>query len=342
MKAVKQDNESDEEETQSDSVKESNTKQESKTDHRCFQNEGADAQQWNENIVTTQEQVVDDAHVTISTVTKKTEGPVTSSSRSSDLASKFLNFLDIPHADAEIVSPLDVHVHHEVLRTHAPTLLTVPVSVITDSSPVYTNIPQSSQTFTPPPPLATPTSPPKIATTNPLSTLLISHQSFDSTIESQHWKKKLEEFMNFLLESLMARIKDQVKEQLLKNLPKGRCPPEHQDCYDSLKKSYNLNKDFFFSYDVYTMKRSRIDKDKDEDPSVGSDRGLKRRKTSKDADSTIGPKDKDSKHATDQRRNLWIRDDEPRKEDASRRDWFKKPTPPQEPIDPNWHEGKTP
>ncbi|GJR08066.1 hypothetical protein Tco_0790718 [Tanacetum coccineum] len=42
----------------------------------------------------------------------------------------------------EIVSPLDVHVHHEVPRTQAPTLLTIPVSVITESSPVLTNIPQ--------------------------------------------------------------------------------------------------------------------------------------------------------------------------------------------------------
>ncbi|GJT97395.1 retrovirus-related pol polyprotein from transposon TNT 1-94 [Tanacetum coccineum] len=100
-----------------------------------------DAQQGNENLET-QEQAVKDAHVTISTVTKKSEVPVTSSSRSSDLASKFLNFSDIPHTDAEIVSPLDVHVHHEVPRTQAPTLLTIPVSVITKSSPVYTNIPQ--------------------------------------------------------------------------------------------------------------------------------------------------------------------------------------------------------
>ncbi|GKD47117.1 hypothetical protein Tco_1271762, partial [Tanacetum coccineum] len=45
----------------------------------------------------------------------KTEVPVTSSSYSSDLASKFLNFLDIPHTDAEIVSPMDVLVHHEIL-----------------------------------------------------------------------------------------------------------------------------------------------------------------------------------------------------------------------------------
>ncbi|GKG61825.1 hypothetical protein Tco_0623542, partial [Tanacetum coccineum] len=52
----------------------------------------------NEKLETTQEQVVKDAHVTISTVTKKTKVPVTSSSRSSDLASKFLKFSDIPHS----------------------------------------------------------------------------------------------------------------------------------------------------------------------------------------------------------------------------------------------------
>ncbi|GKC50419.1 hypothetical protein Tco_1073164 [Tanacetum coccineum] len=146
------------------------------TDREVAQDEGADAemndtQQGNENLETTQEQVIKDAHAIISTVTKKTEVPVTSSSCSSDLASKLLIFLDIPYADAEIVSPLDVHIHHEVPRTQAPTLLTIPVSVITESSPVYTNIPQSSQTFTPPPILTTPNPPPIIETTNPLSIL---------------------------------------------------------------------------------------------------------------------------------------------------------------------------
>ncbi|GKG62839.1 hypothetical protein Tco_0636570, partial [Tanacetum coccineum] len=36
------------------------------------------------------------------------------------------------------------------------------------------------------------------------------------------------------------------------------------------------------------------DKDKDEDPSTGSDRGLKKRKTGKDATPTTGPKAKES------------------------------------------------
>ncbi|GJW23036.1 hypothetical protein Tco_0033658 [Tanacetum coccineum] len=111
------------------------------TDKEVVQDEGTDtemhdAQQGNKNLEITQEQVVEDAHVIISTVTKKTKFPITSYSLSSDLASKFLNFLDIPQVDAEIVSPLDVHVPHEVPRTEAPTLLSVPVSVILESSPV--------------------------------------------------------------------------------------------------------------------------------------------------------------------------------------------------------------
>ncbi|GKA55988.1 hypothetical protein Tco_0755060 [Tanacetum coccineum] len=70
--------------------------------------------------------------------------------------------------------------------------------------------------------------------------------------------------------------------------------PEHRDCYDGLKKSYALNKDFFYSYDVYSLKRGRKDKDKDEDLSAGSDRRLKKRKLSKDAEPTTEPKKKDS------------------------------------------------
>ncbi|GKA31741.1 hypothetical protein Tco_0718046 [Tanacetum coccineum] len=55
--------------------------------------------------------------------------------------------------------------------------------------------------------------------------------------------------------------------------------------------------------------------DKDEDPFAGSDRGLKKRKTSKDAEPTT-----DSDMPQDQEGNLGDNEDEPRKETASRRD----------------------
>ncbi|GJR99469.1 hypothetical protein Tco_0315978 [Tanacetum coccineum] len=114
----------------------------------------------------------EDAHVTLSTVPYKTEVPVTSSSHLSDLASKLLNFSNIPHTDAEIISPMDVHVHHEVPSQQTPKLLTVPVSVIADSSPVFfTIIPQALPSFTPQPQQSTFTPTPKNEGTNPPSTL---------------------------------------------------------------------------------------------------------------------------------------------------------------------------
>nr|GFB76399.1 hypothetical protein [Tanacetum cinerariifolium] len=119
--------------------------------------------------------------------------------------------------------------------------------------------------------------------------------------------------------------------------------------------------------------RSRKDKYKDEGPSAGSDRVFKKRMTSKDAKPTTGPKSKDSTSGSskgkkshpkssrknvqsivpefevvdtnmpqDQGGNLGNDDDEPRKESVSKRDWFTKPTRPQEPTDPNWNIGKTP
>ncbi|GKC19650.1 hypothetical protein Tco_1021800 [Tanacetum coccineum] len=267
--------------------------------------------------------VVEDAHVTISTVTKKTEVPATSSSRSSDLASKFLNFLDIPHTYAEIVSPLDVHILPKEVSNFAPPVIE---ELIKESRDEVTLAKVSSQ----------------------------PHSTYEAA-------STLTEF--------------ELKKILLDKMEKSKsylAAPEHRDCYDSLKKSYDLDKDFFFSYDVYSLKRSRKDKDKDEDPSAGSDRGLKKRKLSKDAEPTTGPKKKDSTSGSskgtksqpkssgksvqseepvfevadsdmpqDQEGNMGDNEDEPRKETASRRDWFKKPTPPQEPTNPDWHVGKT-
>nr|GEY30930.1 hypothetical protein [Tanacetum cinerariifolium] len=68
---------------------------------------------------------------------KKTEVPVTSSSRSSGLASKFLIFLDIPPADTEIISLLDVHVHHESTPSPLPTETTNIPPLIPDFASVF-------------------------------------------------------------------------------------------------------------------------------------------------------------------------------------------------------------
>ncbi|GJS52482.1 hypothetical protein Tco_0625844 [Tanacetum coccineum] len=230
----------------------------------------------------------------------KTEVPVTSSSHSFDLASKFLNFSDIPHTEAEIVSPMDVHVHHEVPSKQTPTLLTVPVSVITESSPIYSTIiphliiRQQSHTIR--------KEVAKLKKDDPLKTQV-------TALVDEHLHAILgatrDEFLNYLSASLTARITKQVKIQLPQILPEEMsnfsfcksylAAPEHRECCDGLIKSYDLDKTLFSTYDkVYSLKRSRKDKYKDEDPSIGSDREFKKRKTSKDAEPTKGSKAKES------------------------------------------------
>ncbi|GJW04477.1 hypothetical protein Tco_1563333, partial [Tanacetum coccineum] len=71
------------------------------------------------------------------------------------------------------------------------------------------------------------------------------------------------------------------------------------ELYDALVKSYNTDKDLFETYgEVFTLKKSRDDNDKDQDPSAGLDQGMKRRKTSKDAESSRDPKSKESKSSS--------------------------------------------
>ncbi|GJV55837.1 hypothetical protein Tco_1456842 [Tanacetum coccineum] len=49
-----------------------------------------------------------------------------------------------------------------------------------------------------------------------------------------------------------------------------------RELYDALVKSYQTDKDLFDTYgEVFTLKRSRDDRDKDQDPSAGSDRDRK-------------------------------------------------------------------
>ncbi|GJT95155.1 hypothetical protein Tco_1090673 [Tanacetum coccineum] len=68
-----------------------------------------------------------------------------------------------------------------------------------------------------------------------------------------------------------------------------------RELYDALVKSYQTDKDLFDTYGkVFTLKRSQDDKDKDQDPSTGSDRGTKRRKSSMEAESS-----RDSSHTVD-------------------------------------------
>ncbi|GKE07954.1 hypothetical protein Tco_1411505 [Tanacetum coccineum] len=72
-----------------------------------------------------------------------------------------------------------------------------------------------------------------------------------------------------------------------------------RELYDALVKSYQTDKDLFDTYgEVFTFKRSREDIDKDQDPSTGSDRGMKRRKSSKEVKSSIDSMSKEKKSSS--------------------------------------------
>ncbi|GKA16395.1 hypothetical protein Tco_0696142, partial [Tanacetum coccineum] len=278
-----------------------------------------DVNQGNENPEILINQVIEDAHVTIFTVPKKTEVPVTSSSHSSDLASKFLKFSDIPFTDAEIVSPMDVHVHHEVPSNQTPILLTVPVSVVIESSPIYTTvILQSLPSFTLPSPQSTPTPPPATEATNPPLTALVD-EHLDSRLGATR-----AEFINYLSASITTKITEQVKIQLPQILSKevsNFAPPliksmvtkslEHavlakessqpKSTYEAATSltEFELKKILIDIMDESQSYLTATEHKECYDRLIKSDRGLKKRKTSKDAEPTKGPKTKESKYGSD-------------------------------------------
>ncbi|GKD15196.1 hypothetical protein Tco_1199603 [Tanacetum coccineum] len=105
---------------------------------------------------TTCDQVKDDAHVTLTDAyfTQKTEVPLQSSSVSSDFATQFLNLDNVPPADNEIISMINVKVCHEEPSNQTPSLLTIHVTVIPETSTAAaTTIPPPI----PPTPIAIPT-----------------------------------------------------------------------------------------------------------------------------------------------------------------------------------------
>ncbi|GKC44275.1 hypothetical protein Tco_1061997, partial [Tanacetum coccineum] len=257
---------------------------------------------------------------------------------------------------------MDVPVHYEVPSQQTPTLLTVPISVISESSLVFsTVILQSLQSFTPPPLLSTPTPPPTTKATNPPSTLPDFTSVFQfnnrvttleqkvaelkkdplqtqvTTLVNEHLDAKLgatsDEFMNFLSASLTARITKQVV------LAKESSQPQ-----SSYKASSTLTK--------FELKKILIDKmDKSESYLAAPEhrecyKGLIK---SYDLDKSLfstyeEPEFKvaDSDIPQDQEENLGNDDVEPKEKVASKCDWFTKPSQPQEPSDPDWNVGKTP
>ncbi|GKD57740.1 hypothetical protein Tco_1291127 [Tanacetum coccineum] len=179
----------------------------------------------------------------------------------------------------------------------------------------------------------------------------------------------------YTYEAATSLTEFELKKILLDKMQKSksyRAAQEHRDLYDALVKSYMLDNDLFESYGKsYSLKRDREDKDKDEDPPAGSDKGFKRRKTSKDVEPSKSSKSKESKSSLskgtksqpkssskyvqaeesvfesaeiempqNQGSDLGNTDDQPNVEATSKHDWFKKPKRPLT-LDLDWNANKT-
>ncbi|GJY81983.1 hypothetical protein Tco_0494734 [Tanacetum coccineum] len=335
---VDQENESEDDEIESDEDKgiddtidqfdddvDARFEEPTQTGKEVVQSEGADvemneAQQGNENLETTQEQVVDDAHVTITTVMKKTKVPVT-----------FFRFNDrITTLEKEVAK-----LKKDPLHTQVTTLVDEHLDIsLGETIEEFMNFLSESLTAR------------------------IKEQVKDQL--RQILPKEVSNFAPPIIEKLIKESRDEV------TLAKVSSQPQSTYEAASTLTEFELKKIHLNPNTEIAMMRGRKDKDKDEDPSAGSDRGLKKRKLSKDADIITGLKNKDSTSGSskgtygksiqseepvfevvdsdmpqDQEGNRGDNEDEPRNKTASRRDWFKKLTPPQEPTDLNWNIGKT-
>ncbi|GJS03879.1 hypothetical protein Tco_0320387 [Tanacetum coccineum] len=109
--------------------------------------------------------------------------------------------------------------------------------------------------------------------------------------------------------------------------------------YDALVESYNTDEDLFNTCgEIFTLKRSQDDRDKDQDPSAGLDRGTKRRKSSKEAESSkdLSHTVDDSGVQQDQEFDTGNNDEQPADQEVTKDDWFKKPERPLTP-DSDWN-----
>ncbi|GKA36752.1 hypothetical protein Tco_0723317 [Tanacetum coccineum] len=222
-------------------------------------------------------QETEEVHVTLTTEPLVVQQQ--SSSVSSDLVSKFIN----PSPDIGIDLILNPNVQSDILGN-------VSIFATTETPSFDTTIPQlpipiiQSQQQTHDSTTTTTTIP---TTTFPEIPNFASLFGFERRIDS----------------NIKAIIKDHVKAQVSKIMPKvekyvtesleaevlarsSNQPQTSYNLYNTWIDSYNSDKDLFASYgDVVTLKRGRDDQDKDEEPSAGSNRGTKQRRSGKEESS---------------------------------------------------------
>ncbi|GJR49857.1 hypothetical protein Tco_1400378 [Tanacetum coccineum] len=207
------------------------------------------------------EQEEEDAYVTLIAVhdTQKTEGPMQSSSVSSDFTKKLLNFKNVSPADNEIASLMDTNVRHEVPSGHTSSLFIVPITVIPKITSAF------ATTIPPPPPSFNPL--PQQATLTPTPTVSEATTSFPA-LPNFSYVVRFNDRVTNLERDLITRScclsKEKSTYEAAASLSEFELTKilmdkmeEHKsylradykrELYDTLVKSYNTNKDFFDTY----------------------------------------------------------------------------------------------
>ncbi|GJV15847.1 hypothetical protein Tco_1361170 [Tanacetum coccineum] len=156
------------------------------------------------------EQVVEDAHVTLTSL-QKTKSSKQSSSISSDFASKFLILDNVPPVVDKVSSIMNVKNRQEESSTQEPSLFTVPETAIPETSIAHaTTIPLTISMITPLPQLMTPSPTPTTVPTITSIPVLPDFSSllrFDqrvSTLETESSQLKQDDHSAQLLESVKS------------------------------------------------------------------------------------------------------------------------------------------
>ncbi|GJS08067.1 hypothetical protein Tco_0364863 [Tanacetum coccineum] len=210
------------------------------------------------------EQVKEDAHVTLTPVIdiQKTGGPTQSSSVSSDFTSKLLNLDNPSPTDNEIASLMDITAQH---ATSIPKI-TSKTTTLLPALPYFAFVFKfNERDFN-------------------LEKDVSEIKQFDQQ-ESQDEKNAYIELVDT---SMGALIKEEVSQILPQAISDFTNPVIEKTVTESVEVGSCLTR------------RSRDNSDKDQDPSAGSDRGKKRRKFSKDVESSRDSRSKEKKSSSTQ------------------------------------------
>ncbi|GJV26212.1 hypothetical protein Tco_1378907 [Tanacetum coccineum] len=312
----------DESEKQTDDDKVTNGEENKEGDVANVNLEGGDVHMTEAN--TTKD--TEDAHVTLTAATPVVQQQ---SSSVSDLVSKFIypttdegiDSILTPHTESLVNVPISV-----ATKTPDTTTKILPLLFPVTQSSLQTPVTTTTKTYpsTTPPPIpnfaslfgfnqrvtALESDLSKLKQSNPFAEAISSipgivneyvgskmKEAVDVAIQLKSNKLREEAqsenqaFLNSLDSNMQKIIKDQVKTQTSKIKSKVE-----KYVTNSLGAEVLIHKDLLSSYgDVIILPKTSDDKDKDEEPSAGSNRGTKRRRSGKEAESSKEPTRKESK-----------------------------------------------